>query len=103
VRIFSPLEAAAQAIDLHNTASRWNKALLDNSARPSGAIVYTARDGNPTSEQIERSCRRRATNLVPHRRRAGGAPVKRETHAGRLLAKARSRQPLCFVVVATSR
>ncbi len=50
----SPLEAAAQAIDLHNTASRWNKALLDNSARPSGAIVYTARDGNLTGEQIER-------------------------------------------------
>jgi HK97 family phage portal protein len=50
----SPLEAAAQAIDLHNTASKWNKALLDNSARPSGAIVYTARDGNLTGEQIER-------------------------------------------------
>jgi HK97 family phage portal protein len=50
----SPLEAAASAIDLHNTASRWNKALLDNSARPSGAIVYTARDGNLTGEQVER-------------------------------------------------
>ncbi len=50
----SPLEAAASAIDLHNTASRWNKALLDNSARPSGAIVYTALDGNLTGEQIER-------------------------------------------------
>ncbi len=50
----SPLEAAASAIDLHNTASRWNKALLDNSARPSGAIVYTARDGNLSGEQIER-------------------------------------------------
>lgn len=50
----SPLEAAAQAIDLHNTASSWNKALLDNSARPSGALVYTARDGNLTSDQFER-------------------------------------------------
>ncbi|MBS0241588.1 MAG: phage portal protein [Proteobacteria bacterium] len=50
----SPLEAAASAIDLHNTASKWNKSLLDNSARPSGAIVYTARDGNLTAEQIER-------------------------------------------------
>ena len=38
----SPLEAAATAIDLHNTAAAWNKALLDNSARPSGALVYTA-------------------------------------------------------------
>ncbi len=27
----SPIEAAATAIDIHNEASRWNKALLDNS------------------------------------------------------------------------
>ena len=50
----SPIEAAATAIDTHNTASRWNKALLDNSARPSGALVYTARDGNLSGEQYER-------------------------------------------------
>jgi HK97 family phage portal protein len=50
----SPIEAAAAAIDLHNTAQRWNKALLDNSARPSGALVYTARDGNLTPEQYDR-------------------------------------------------
>ena len=50
----SPIEAAASAIDIHNTASRWNKALLDNSARPSGALVYTARDGNLTVEQYDR-------------------------------------------------
>jgi len=37
---FSPLEAAAQAIDVHNEGGRWTKALLDNSARPSGALVY---------------------------------------------------------------
>jgi len=40
----SPLEAAATAIDMHNAASAWNKALLDNSARPSGALVYSNRD-----------------------------------------------------------
>jgi len=50
----SPIEAAASAIDIHNTTSRWNKALLDNSARPSGALVYTSRDGNLTAEQYER-------------------------------------------------
>jgi HK97 family phage portal protein len=50
----SPVEAAASAIDIHNTTSRWNKALLDNSARPSGALVYTARDGNLTAEQYDR-------------------------------------------------
>ena len=49
----SPLEASAAAIDVHNTAGRWNKALLDNSARPSGALVYTA-DGHLTGEQFNR-------------------------------------------------
>ena len=42
---FSPLEAAAFAIDVHNASGAWNKALLDNAARPSGALVYGARDG----------------------------------------------------------
>ncbi len=37
----SPLEAAAFAIDVHNASGAWNKALLDNAARPSGALVYT--------------------------------------------------------------
>ncbi|MEO1264477.1 MAG: phage portal protein, partial [Pseudomonadota bacterium] len=36
----SPIQAAATAIDIHNGASQWNKALLDNAARPSGALVY---------------------------------------------------------------
>lgn len=34
------LGAAAGAVALHNQATRWNKALLDNAARPSGALVY---------------------------------------------------------------
>ena len=52
---FSPLEAAASAVDLHNAAARWNKALLDNAARPSGALVYDGADGAPLSEpQFER-------------------------------------------------
>ncbi len=42
---FSALQAAASAIDVHNAASRWSKALLDNAARPSGAIVYRGADG----------------------------------------------------------
>ena len=41
----SPLNAAAAAIDVHNSASTWSKALLDNAARPSGAIVYRGADG----------------------------------------------------------
>ncbi|WP_425039200.1 phage portal protein [Primorskyibacter sp. S187A] len=51
----SPLQAAAQAIDVHNSASRWSKALLDNAARPSGAIVYKGSDGaSMTPEQYDR-------------------------------------------------
>ncbi|GAA6213027.1 phage portal protein [Hyphomicrobiales bacterium 4NK60-0047b] len=50
----SPIEAAASAVDIHNAASNWNKALLDNSARPSGALIYTAKDGQLTNEQYER-------------------------------------------------
>ena len=49
----SPIEAAATAIDIHNEASRWNKALLDNSARPSGALVYGSPESMPPA-QFER-------------------------------------------------
>jgi phage portal protein BeeE len=50
----SPIEAAGVAIDIHNEASKWNKALLDNSARPSGALVYAAANGQMTGEQFQR-------------------------------------------------
>ncbi|MBY6152544.1 phage portal protein [Vannielia litorea] len=42
----SPLKAAANALDVHNAASKWSKGLLDNAARPSGAIVYRGADGS---------------------------------------------------------
>jgi HK97 family phage portal protein len=52
---FPPLEAALMALDTHNAAGRWNKALLDNSARPSGALVYAPKEGgNLSDEQFER-------------------------------------------------
>ncbi len=41
----SPMQAAAGALDVHNAANRWSKALLDNAARPSGAIIYKGLDG----------------------------------------------------------
>lgn len=52
----SPVEAAAFAVDIHNAAGIWNKALLDNAARPSGALVYKGADGarNLSEEQFER-------------------------------------------------
>ncbi|MEM9708447.1 MAG: phage portal protein [Pseudomonadota bacterium] len=53
---FSPLQAAAAAVDVHNAASAWSKALLDNAARPSGAIVYQGADGQGalTPDQYDR-------------------------------------------------
>ncbi len=53
---FSPLQAAAQAMDVHNAASRWSKGLLDNAARPSGAIVYRSADGQAamSTDQYDR-------------------------------------------------
>lgn len=64
IKAFHPLDdhyglgclgAAAGAVAIHNAAARWNKALLDNAARPSGALVYDSGDGAAlTNEQFER-------------------------------------------------
>jgi HK97 family phage portal protein len=43
------IEAAIGAASVHNRAAKWNKALLDNAARPSGAIVYEPSDGSQLS------------------------------------------------------
>lgn len=43
----SPAEAAASAIDIHNASADWGKALLDNGARPSGALIYKGTDASP--------------------------------------------------------
>ncbi|WP_041669323.1 phage portal protein [Cereibacter sphaeroides] len=53
---FSPLQAAAVALDVHVAASAWSKALLDNAARPSGAIVFRGSDGQGSlsSDQYDR-------------------------------------------------
>ncbi len=49
------LSAADQAVAIHNAASAWNRTLLDNSARPSGALVYDTGDaGGLTTDQFDR-------------------------------------------------
>ena len=49
------LSAADQAVAIHNAASQWNRTLLENSARPSGALVYDAGDaGGLTTDQFDR-------------------------------------------------
>jgi HK97 family phage portal protein len=49
------LEAAIAAATVHNRAAKWNKSLLDNAARPSGALSYEPADGSVLSaEQFKR-------------------------------------------------
>jgi len=50
----SPLEAAGRSLDTHNAASAWNKAMLDNAARPSGALVFSGGDGQLSADQFAR-------------------------------------------------
>ena len=49
------IDAAIAAASVHNGAARWNKALLDNAARPSGALSYEPADGSVLSaDQFKR-------------------------------------------------
>jgi HK97 family phage portal protein len=49
------LAAADQAVAIHNAAANWNRSLLENAARPSGALVFDSGDGGGlTSEQFDR-------------------------------------------------
>ncbi len=50
------LSAADQAVAIHNEAARWNLALLENAARPSGALVYDSGPDNMglTADQFDR-------------------------------------------------
>ncbi|MCW3846430.1 phage portal protein [Sphingomonas sp. LB-2] len=64
IKAFHPLDdhyglgclgAAAPAVAIHNAAAKWNKALLDNAARPSGALVHDPGDGSVLApDQFER-------------------------------------------------
>ncbi|TNE49846.1 MAG: phage portal protein, partial [Sphingomonadales bacterium] len=49
------LAAAEQAIAVHNAATAWNRSLLENAARPSGALIFDPPDGGGlTQEQFDR-------------------------------------------------
>ncbi|MBI1236686.1 MAG: phage portal protein [Alphaproteobacteria bacterium] len=51
----SPLEAAAASVDVHNAGGAWAKGLLDNAARPSGALIFNTGEGaNLTDDQFDR-------------------------------------------------
>jgi HK97 family phage portal protein len=48
----SPMEAAAYSIDQHNQAASWNQALLQNGARPSGALVVRSGEKDAGAERL---------------------------------------------------
>ncbi|WP_324743602.1 phage portal protein [Tsuneonella sp. CC-YZS046] len=49
------LSAAEQAVAIHNAAAAWNRALLENAARPSGALLLDpGESGGLTADQFER-------------------------------------------------
>lgn len=43
----SPMEAASYSIDQHNQCAAWNQSLLQNGARPTGALMVKAGEGQP--------------------------------------------------------
>ena len=50
------IDPAAFAVDMHSSALRWNNALLQNGAQPSGALVYAPKEGGDklTEDQWQR-------------------------------------------------
>jgi HK97 family phage portal protein len=67
----APIEAAAVAVDTHNSAAKWNKALLDNAARPSGALVYAGPEGAVLSDQQFERLKRELTDTYQGAANAG--------------------------------
>lgn len=65
----APLEAAARAIDVHNGGGAWAKSLIDNAARPSGALIYSG-SAQMTEDQVE-DIRRQMDDLHSGARNAG--------------------------------
>ena len=53
----SPLTAAAMEVDQHNSATRHNINLLENGARPSGAVVFKPQDDQGYKMQLSESQR----------------------------------------------
>ena len=71
------LGAAARRRAVHNRASRWNKALLDNAARPSGALVYEPADGSTLVGRAVRAAEGRAGRAVLGKRECRAAAAAR--------------------------
>lgn len=54
----SPMESALLNIDQMNAANKWNLALMQNSASPSGVLAVESTDANPTGSLSDETFRR---------------------------------------------
>ena len=70
-RGMSPMSPAAVATDIHNAGGRWNKSLLENSARPSGIIEITGAVPDGTIAQLKAHFHKAWQGVV----NAGSVPV----------------------------
>lgn len=50
----APLTAARRSVEIHNAGADWAKALIDNAARPSGALIYGRDGAHLTPDQFNR-------------------------------------------------
>lgn len=57
----SKIEAAAFAIDQHNESGKWNVALMQNSARPSGLLVLKTKLGDTERDYLKRQLEEKHT------------------------------------------
>lgn len=64
----SPVEPAAFGVDIHNAAGGFAKALLDNSARPSGALSTEKDLGDTQFDRLKAELEERATDRQANRK-----------------------------------
>lgn len=71
----APMEAALLSIDQHNAAGAWNQALLNQGARPSGALIYAPKEGPATLSDDQMQRLREEMGLLYQGDRNAGRPL----------------------------
>ncbi len=73
----SPVEAAGNSVDAHNFAGQWNQSLLQNGAKPSGALVYKPAETDPASltEKQKNQIHEQLNGTIAGPRNAGRIPL----------------------------
>ncbi|MDF3047288.1 MAG: phage portal protein family [Candidatus Midichloriaceae bacterium] len=71
----SSIEAAAYSIDQHNQAGEWNQALLQNGARPSGAIIVDTDGGRDRLTELQYSELKSMIDAIFSGPRNAGRPI----------------------------